>query len=103
MAFENEAARLRKLARIPRVLFEWSGHAEVEREKDSIFKIDVHNMLKRCSISNVENTDGEEGWRAEGTDIDGRRIAAIVVAYEDEHNPAIKIVTTWAHKVKGGG
>jgi hypothetical protein len=66
--------------------------------KDEIAKLDVHNMLKRCSVTNVEDTDGEIGWRAEGTDIDGRRIAAIVVAYEDDENPEIKIVTTWAKK-----
>ena len=97
MPFEDEASRLRKLARDPNVLFWWTGHAETERKKDDIARLDVHNMLKRCSVSNVEDTDGEVGWRAEGTDIDGRRIAAIVVAYEDD--PAeIKIVTVWAHK-----
>ncbi len=96
MAYENEAARLRKLARNRNVLFWWTDHAEIERKKDDIAKIDVHNMLKRCSVSNVEDTDGEEGWRAEGTDIDGRRIAAIVVAYDDDTSPEIKIVTTWA-------
>jgi hypothetical protein len=37
-------------------------------------------------------------WRAEGSDIDGRSIAAIVVAYEDDNNPEIKILTTWAKK-----
>jgi hypothetical protein len=99
MAFENEAARLRKLAKRSDVTVWWTDHAEIERKKDNIAKIDVQNMLKRCSISNVEDTDGEEGWRAEGSDIDGRRIAAIVVAYEDEP-PEIKIVTTWAHKPK---
>ena len=99
MAFENEAARLRKLARRPDVTVWWRDHADDERKKDGIAKIDVHNMLKRCSISNVEETDGEECWRAEGTDIDGRRIAAVVVAYEDEP-PEIKIITTWAHKSK---
>ncbi len=97
MSFENEAARLRKLARRSDVTVWWTDHAEIERNKDNIAKLDVHNMLKRCSISKVEETDGEECWRAEGTDIDGRRIAAIVVAYEAEP-PEIKIVTTWAHK-----
>lgn len=99
MPFENEAARLRKLARRLDVTVWWTDHAEIERGKDSIAKLDVHNMLKRCSVSKVEEADGEEGWRAEGTDIDGRRIAAIVVAYEDEP-PEIKVVTTWAYKSK---
>jgi hypothetical protein len=67
-----------------------------KRKKDRIAKIDVQNMLKRCRVSNVEDTGGEEGWRAEGTDIDGRRIVAIVVPYEDDP-PEIKVVTTWAH------
>jgi len=99
MAFEHEAARLRNLARRPDVLVWWTDHAEVERKKDNIAKLDVHNMLKRCSISKTEETDREECWRAEGTDIDGRRIAAEVVAYEDDP-PEIKIITTWAHKGK---
>jgi len=59
MSFQNEAARLRKLARNPNVLFWWTNHAEVERNKDNIAKIDVHNMLKRCLVSNVEDTNGE--------------------------------------------
>jgi hypothetical protein len=99
MSFENEAARLRKLARRADVTVWWTDHAEVERDKDNIAKLDVHNLLKRCRVSKVEETDGEECWRAEGTDIDGRAIAAEVVAYEDEP-PEIKIVTTWAHKSK---
>jgi hypothetical protein len=98
MSFENEASRLRKLAQNRNISFLWTGHAEVERNKDQIAKIDVHNMLKRCLVSNVEDSDGETGWRAEGTDIDGRRICAIVVVYEDDGNPEIKIVTTWAKK-----
>lgn len=99
MAFENEAARLRQLARNPDVTVWWTEHAEIERGKDDIAKLDVQSMLKRCQVTNVEDTDGEEGWRAEGSDIDGRRIAAIIVAYEDDP-PEIKIVTTWAYKQK---
>jgi hypothetical protein len=99
MAFENEAARLRKIAVRPDATVWWTDHADVERLKDNIAKLDVHNMLKRCSISKVEETDGEECWRAEGTDIDSRRIVAEVVAYEGEP-PEIKIVTTWARKSK---
>ena len=67
-------------------------------EKTGIAKIDVENMLKRCSVINVEDTDGEEGWRATGSDIDGRSIVAIVVPYEDDNYPEIKIVTVWAKK-----
>jgi hypothetical protein len=46
MSYQNEAARLRKLARNPNILFWWTDHAEKERQNDSIAKIDVHNMLK---------------------------------------------------------
>jgi hypothetical protein len=95
MTFESEASRLRKLARNPNVLVGWSKHAKEERQNDNIAKIDVLNMMKRCKVTNVE---GEEVWRAEGTDIDGRTIVAIVVAYEDEGSPGIKVVTTWAKK-----
>ena len=60
MSFENEATRLRTLARNPDVTVWWTEHAGIERNKDGIAKLDVHNMLKRCSVSNVEDTDGEE-------------------------------------------
>lgn len=99
MAFEHEASRLRTLARNPEVLVWWQDHADDERSKDGISKLDVQNMLKRCSVSNVENTDGEETYRAEGKDIDGRPITAIVVAYEDAP-PEIKVITCWAKKGK---
>jgi hypothetical protein len=98
LAFEHEAGRLRKLARAIGVLFFYTEHAERELKKDSIFKITVENMLRRCSVSKVEDCDGEEGWRAEGKDNDNRRITSIVVPYE-EHNE-IKIVTGWANGPK---
>jgi len=99
MPFEDEASRLRKLARNSSVTVWWTGHAEIERQKDAIAKIDVLNMLKRCWVSNVEDSGQEVAWRAEGKDIDGRRITAIVVVDEGDP-PEIKIITTWA---KSGG
>lgn len=96
MPFENEAARLRRIARRGTVFF--TDHAEVERKKDGIEKLDVVNMLGRCTVSLVETNkqNGEEEWRAEGTDSDGRKITAVVVAYEDVAE--VKVVTTWANK-----
>jgi hypothetical protein len=68
MAFESEASRLRKLARNPNVLVWWTGHGGVERNKDDVAKIDVHNMLKRCRVTNVEDSEGEQhGGRKEQT------------------------------------
>jgi len=98
MSFEHEAGRLRKLAKDRRVLIFCTTHAENERKKDNIEKIDIANMLCRCSVTLVEtnNVNGEEEWRAEGTDSDGRKITAVIVAYEDV--PEIKVVTTWAKK-----
>ncbi|WOH52305.1 hypothetical protein [Bradyrhizobium sp. sBnM-33] len=96
MAFENEAGRLRRIARRGTIFF--TNHAEIERKKDGIEKLDVVNMLGRCTVSLVEvnKENGEEEWRAEGTDNDGRKITAVVVAYEDVAE--VKIVTTWANK-----
>jgi hypothetical protein len=95
MPFEHEAGRLRRIARRGTVFY--VPHAEVERKKDSIDKIDIANMLCRCSVSLVETNkeNGEEEWRAEGTDNDGRKITAVVVMYEDAGE--IKVVTTWAN------
>jgi hypothetical protein len=96
MPFEHEASRLRRIARRGTVFF--TDHAEVERKKDGIEKIEVINMLGRCTISLVETNkdNGEEEWRAEGTDSDGRKITAVVVVYEDVAE--VKVVTTWANK-----
>jgi hypothetical protein len=98
MAFEHEAGRLRKLARDRNVLIFFTGHAEVERKKDGISKVDIAMMLCRCSVSLVETNkeSGEEEWRAEGTDCDGRKIAAVIALSEDVKE--IKVVTTWAKK-----
>jgi hypothetical protein len=79
MPFEHEAGRLRRIARRGTVFF--TDHAEIERKKDGIEKLDVVNMLGRCAVSLVETNkdNGEEEWRAEGSDNDGRKITAVVV------------------------
>jgi hypothetical protein len=55
-------------------------------------------MLGRCTISLIETNreNGEEEWRAEGTDSDGRKIVAVVVVYEDVAE--VKVITAWANK-----
>jgi hypothetical protein len=72
----------------------FTSHAKKEMKKDGIVKLDVANMLKRCRVVKVEDCRDEISWRAEGTDNDGRKIAAEVVIYEDEI--IIKVVTAWA-------
>lgn len=96
MSFEHEAGRLRKLARDCTALIFFTGHGEDERGKDGIPKLDIVKMLGRCTVTLVETNKetGEEEWRAEGTDCDGRKIAAVVVVAEDVKE--IKVVTTWA-------
>ncbi|MEO6781845.1 MAG: hypothetical protein ABI407_11495, partial [Bradyrhizobium sp.] len=63
MPFEHEAGRLRRIARRGTVFF--TDHAEIERKKDGIEKLDVVNMLGRCAVSLVETNkdNGEEEWR----------------------------------------
>jgi hypothetical protein len=96
MPFEHEAGRLRKVAR--RATIFYTDHAETERKKDKIEKIEIANILCRCSVTLVETNkeNGEEEWRAEGTDCDGRKVTAVVVLYEDVGE--IKVITTWANK-----
>lgn len=96
MSFENEGGVLRRIARRGTVFY--TDHAEVERKKDQIEKLDIANMLCRCSITLVETNreNGEEEWRAEGSDSDGRKITAVVVVYEKVGE--IKVVTAWANK-----
>jgi len=96
MPFEHEAGRLRRIARRGTVFF--TSHAETERKKDGIEKIEIVNMLGRCTVSLAETNreTGEEEWRAEGTDSDGRKITAVVVVYGSAAE--VKVVTTWANK-----
>jgi|SRR6516225_5823896 hypothetical protein len=98
MAFEHEAARLRRLAQNREVVFVYRPHAEREMKNDGLYKIDVENMLRRCSVANVEDSDGEEAWRAYGSDGDGRKFFAIVVPYEDDIE--IKVITVFVEKAK---
>ena len=95
--FENEASRLRRLARRDGVRFAYRKHAEDEMANDKVYKIDVENMLRRCRVTLVEEKKSETTWRAEGKDTEGRSIAAVVVAYEDLIK--VKIVTAWAKPV----
>ena len=96
MAFEHEAGQLRRVARRATIFF--TSHADDERLKDQIEKVEVANMLCRCTISLIETNkdNGEDEWRAEGTDSDGRKITAVVVVYEKVGE--IKVVTAWANK-----
>lgn len=96
MPFEHEGGLLRRIAR--RATIFYTDHAEVERKKDGIEKLDIANMLGRCTVTLVETNkdNGEEEWRAEGTDSDARRITAVVVVYENVGE--IKVITAWANK-----
>ena len=96
MNYGHEGSKLRALARRDGVRFWYRSHAESELRDDNIPKIDVENMLRRCRVTMVEEREGELTRRAEGTDADGRRIAVIVVPYED--TGIIKVITGWAIK-----
>lgn len=91
--FEHEAGRLRNLAGAEPAYW-FTKHAREEMAKDDIARIDVETMLGRCRVTLVEESQGEETWRAEGPDFDGRQIAAVVVAYEGRHE--VKVITAWA-------
>lgn len=97
--YEAEASRLRELARQESVRFLYTKHAEVELAKDGISKLEIQRMLRRCRVSLIEESRGEETWRAEGSNLDGRSITAVVVAYEDR--VIIKIVTGWTSSCGG--
>jgi Domain of unknown function (DUF4258) len=98
MAFENEASTLRRLAKKSDVIFVYRPHAEKAMKDDGLYKIDVENMLRRCSVVNVEDSEGEEAWRAYGSDGDGRKFFVIVVPYEEY--PSIKVITVFIEKAK---
>ncbi|MBD8909373.1 DUF4258 domain-containing protein [Methylorubrum zatmanii] len=92
--FADEAARLRALASNPRVRVRYTKHALEEMAKDSLVRIDIENMLRRCRVVLVEESQGELTWRAQGSDNNGGMITAVVVAYEEEIS--IKIITAWS-------
>ena len=98
MPFENEASTLRRLAQNSDVVFVYRPHAEKAMKDDGLYKIDVENMLRRCSVVNAEDSEGEEAWRAYGSDGDGRIFFVIVVPYEED--PSIKVITVFIEKAK---
>ena len=69
MPYEHEAGQLRKIARRGTIFY--TDHAETERRKDQIEKIDIANMLSRCRVTLVETnkSNGEEEWRAEEQEV----------------------------------
>ena len=93
---EEEAARLRAMARHTSVRFRYTRHAEAELRKDSIARLHVENMLRRCRVTLSEYKGCELTHRTEGTDGDNRPIAAVVVMNEEA--VVIKVITGWALK-----
>jgi hypothetical protein len=96
VAYEYEAGVLRNVAQRPDVYVWFTKHSLKEMAKDAMYRPDVQNMLKRCSISKIEESGGELTYRAHGSDSDGRKITAEVVLYEDDVE--IKVITAWADK-----
>lgn len=95
--FEDETARLRALASGGARVFVTS-HGVTEQANDGLARIDVEEMLCDCTVTRVDQSQGEESWRAEGEDFDGRPITAIVVPYENAKPPYIKVITSWVKK-----
>lgn len=93
---QEAASRLRAMMNA-RASVWYTRHAERdELPADNIAKIDVENMLRRCSVGVIEDRGGEETWHAQGNDTDGRALTVVVVAYDDTNS--IKVITGWAGK-----
>ncbi|WP_421935890.1 DUF4258 domain-containing protein [Phenylobacterium sp.] len=93
---EDAASRLRAMMNNGASVW-YTRHAERdELPADGIAKIDVENMLRRCSVGLIEDRGGEETWHAQGKDNDGRALTVVVVAYDDTNS--IKVITGWAGK-----
>ncbi len=95
--FDDEGSRLRELASQGARVFV-TAHGLVEMANDKIARLDVEDMLCECTVTRVADSDGEESWRAEGEDFDGRPIVAVVVPYEAAKPPYIKVITAWVKK-----
>ena len=91
--YPDEGRRLRELARKQGVRLKFRDHALEEMAKDKISQPSVKSMLKRCAVIEVGYSHREETWVAAGGDVLGKRISAVVVAYEDLL--MIKVITAW--------
>ena len=91
--YHNEGSRLRCLAMNPQVRIKFRNHALEEMAKDGLSQLAVFSMLRRCSVVRREQNRFEEVWTASGSDVDGNKIDAVVVAYEDVI--MIKVITAW--------
>lgn len=95
--FDDESERLRSLASSGARVF-FRDHAVKEAVNDGLARIDVEEMLCVCTVTRVGESQGEESWRAEGEDFDGRTVVAVVVPYETASPAYIKVITCWVKK-----
>ena len=94
--YPDEGRRLRELARKPGVRLKFRDHALEEMAKDGISQPSVKSMLKRCAVVEIGYSRREETWVAVGSDVLGKPISVVVVAYEDLL--VIKVITAWADR-----
>lgn len=95
--FQAEGARLRALVSGGARVF-FTPHSLSAMRDDGLVRDDVEDMLSACDVTRVEVRGGEETWRAEGLDFERRPIAAVVVPYERENDPLVKVITSWVKK-----
>jgi len=94
--FETESAIICALASEERVHI--TPHALNAAADDDVARIDLEDMLCECTVIRRDESHGEEAWRVEGDDFDGRTIVAIVVPYETAKPPYLKVITCWVKK-----
>lgn len=71
--------------------FWWTKHG-LQSLDEGCSTDDYEKMLTICQVTLVENKK-DVLWRAEGTDVDGMKLVAVVAVYEER--VVIKIVTTF--------
>ena len=83
-AYHNEGSRLRRLARTPGVLLDFTLHSEKRMRQRGVSRLDIKSSLTAGAVTRVELHGIEERWTVQGHDKDGRQIEIIVIVYEEE-------------------
>lgn len=89
----KETSRLRAAMSGKRpIRYWWMIHGRPEMTTNRITASSVERLCRKGSVVWVES-DLDELWHVEGSDLDGRSIRVVVALIEEENETVIKVVT----------
>jgi hypothetical protein len=91
--YRSETLMLRRVANDARCRWEFRKHALKELAKDGRTAADVQYAIMTNSQVTLHELKRDLLWRAEGKDLDGKRIQVVVAVFDAV--PKIKVITAF--------